>query len=407
MQKFKYTAVNLQKQKIKGTFIANDENDLAAQLAKQSLFLISCKAYSNDTPSAFFTLSVGKGSLVSLTELTTFCRQFSIMLNTGIPILDSLDILRNQHYSTYFKNLLQVVYEDVKSGLLMSDALDQHKKVFPHFFRSMVRVGELSGKMELVFASLADYYESDKAIKGKVKSALSYPLMLLAMTVGVVILMMLVVVPTFRESMAQMEVEITGITKTVYDLSDFMLNYWAVLLAGIITVGLIIFLIARTESGAFFFDKLKMNLPLIKNVQRSLFTARFSREFGLLLSSGMDLNAAMDAVEVVISNRYMKRKFHDAAESVRQGMALAVAFETYKLFPPMMIQMVTIGERTGTLDEVLMRSCAFFDNQVETTLNSVTSKIQPIMLMLMGGIIGTLFIAVYAPMLEIMNNLNI
>lgn len=405
MQKYKYTAVNMQKQKIKGTFIANDENDLAAQLAKQGLYLISAKVYNNDTPSAFFTLSVG--SSVSLTELTTFCRQFAIMQNTGIPILDSLDILRGQHYSSYFRNLLQVIYADVKSGLLLSDALDKHKKVFPHFFRSMVRVGELSGKMELVFASLADYYESDRAIKSKVKSALSYPLMLLVMTVGIVILMMLVVIPTFRESMAQMEVEIKGITKVVYDMSDFVLAYWSVMLAGVVTIGIVIFLIGRTEKGAFFFDKMKMHIPLVKTIQRNLFTARFARAFGLLLSSGMDLNNAMDTVEVVISNRYMKKKFHDAAESVRQGMSLTVAFETYKLFPQMMTQMVTIGEKTGTLDDIMMRSCTFFDNQVETSLNSLTSKIQPVMLMLMGGIIGTLFIAVYSPMLEIMNSINI
>ena len=405
MQKYKYTAVNLQKQKIKGTFIANDEHDLAAQLAKQSLFLISCKAYTNDTPSAFFTLSVGSG--VSLSELTTFCRQFSIMQNTGIPILDCLDILRHQPYTSYFKKLLQVVYEDVKSGMLMSDALDKHKKVFPHFFRSMVRVGELSGKMEMVFSSLADYYESDAAIKGKVKSALSYPMMLLAMTVGVVILMMLVVVPTFRDAMAQMDVEITGITKAVYDMSDFLLVNGGLILLAIAVFVLVFILVARTEKGAFFFDKMKMYIPILKTIQRNLLTARFARAFGLLLSSGMDLNSAMDSVEVIIGNRYMKQKFHEAAENVRQGMSLTVAFETYKLFPQMMIQMITIGERTGTMDEVLMRSCAFFDNQVETSLNSMTSKIQPVMLALMGGIIGTLFIAVYSPMLSIMSNLNI
>lgn len=405
MPKYKYTAVNLQKQKIKGTFIANDENDLAAQLAKQNLFLISCKVYSNNTPSAFFTLSVG--SRVSLTELTAFCRQFSVMLNAGIPILDSLDILRGQQFSAYFRNLLFVVYEDVKSGLLMSDALDKHKKVFPHFFRSMVRVGEMSGKMELVFASLADYYESEKAIKTKVKSALSYPMMLLAMTVGVVILMLLVVVPTFREAMAQMDVEITGVTKVVYDISDFMLANWLTMLAAIIAAVLVIVLLRRSEKGAFLFDKLIMHLPLVKSVQRDLFTARFARALGLLLSSGMDLNAAMDAVEVVIGNRYMKKKFHEAAESVRQGMSITAAFEAYKLFPQMMIQMVTVGEKTGTLDEVLLRSCVFFDNRVESSLNSITSKIQPVMLLLMGGIIGTLFIAVYSPMLTIMQNLSV
>ena len=404
MQKYKYTAVNLQKQKIKGTFIANDEHDLAAQLAKQSLYLISAKAYTNDTPSAFFTLSVGSG--VSLAELTTFCRQFSIMQNTGISILDSLDILRNQPYTAYFRKLLQVIYEDVKSGVLMSDALDKHKKVFPHFFRSMVRVGEMSGKMELVFSSLADYYESDTAIKGKVKSALSYPMMLLAMTVGVVILMMLVVVPTFRSAMTQMDVEITGITKVVYDMSDFLLSYWKVMLLAIAVVGLIVVLAVRTESGAFFFDKMKMKIPLVKTIQRNLLTARFARAFGLLLSSGMDLNMAMDAVEVIIGNRYIKKNFHEAAENVRHGMSLTVAFETYKLFPKMMIQMVTIGERTGSLDEVMMRSCSFFDGQVESSLSSMVSKIQPVMLIIMGLVVGTLFIAVYSPMLSIMTTLR-
>lgn len=403
MQKYKYTAVNLQKQKISGTFIANDEHDLAAQLAKQSLYLISAKAYTNDTPSAFFTLSVGSG--VSMAELTTFCRQFSIMHNTGIPLLDCLDILRNQPYTAYFRKLLQVIYEDVKSGMLLSHALDKHKKVFPHFFRSMVRVGELSGKMEHVFASLADYYESDASIKRKVKSALSYPMMLLAMTVGVVVLMLLVVVPTFRTAMAQMDVEITGITLVVYNISDFLLAYWKLIFLGIVAAVLALILVARTKSGAFFFDKLKMKTPIFKTIQYNLLAARFARAFGLLLSSGMDLDAAMASAEVIIGNRYMKEKFHAAAENVRQGMSLTVAFETYKLFPTMMIQMITIGERTGTMDEVLMRSCTFFDNQVESSLSSMTSKIQPVMLAVMGIVIATLFIAVYSPMLSIMNNL--
>ena len=405
MQKFKYVAVNLQKQKIKGTFIANDEHDLAAQLAKQSLYLISAKPYSNDTPSAFFTLSVG--NTVKLSELTTFCRQFAIMQNTNIPILDCLDILRHQNYTAYFKKVLQVVYEDVKSGVLLSEALNKHKKVFPDFFRSMVHVGEISGKLDEVFRSLADYYERDTALKGKVKSAMSYPMMLLGMTVGIVILMLAFVVPTFRDAMMQMDVEITGITKTVYDISGFVTDYWRVMLVALILLVMIVVLVLRTEKGAYGFDVLKLKLPLVRTVQRNLLTARFARAFGLLLSSGMDMNAAMDSVEIIINNRYMKERFHAAAESVRQGMSLTNAFEAYDLFPHMMIQMITIGERTGTMEDVLMRSCAFFDNQVETSLNSLTAKIQPVMLMFMGLIVGTLFIAVYSPMLSIMNNIAI
>lgn len=401
MQKFKYTAVNLQKQKIKGVFIANDVHDLAAQLARQSLYLIEAKPYS-DTPSAFFTMGTGK---VPLAELTTFCRQFAIMQNTHIPILDCLDILRNQNYSGYFKRILNVIYDDVKSGVVLSAALDKHAKVFPDFFRSMIHVGEMSGKLEIVLGSLADYYEKDSDIRRKFKSAMSYPLMLMVMTVGIVILMLAVVIPTFRDALKDLNVEITGITKVVYDISDFVLNNWQFLLLGVILIGLAIFVVMRTEKGKYGWDVLKLKIPVVSSVQQNMITARFARAFGLLLSSGMDMNAAMDSVEIIIGNRYLKRKFHDAAESVRHGMSLTVAFDAYKLFPPMMIQMVTIGEKTASIEEVLVRSCTFFDSQVEDSMTAMTSKIQPIMLLIMGAIVGTLFVAVYSPMLSIMTTL--
>lgn len=403
MQKYKYVAVNLQKQKIKGTFIANDEKDLAAQLAKQSLYLVSSKPYSGNTPSAFFTLGTGK---VPLKELTTFCRQFAIMINTGIPILECIDILRNQSFSGYFRNILNVIYDDVKSGIVLSQALDKHSKVFPDFFRSMIYVGEVSGKLDIVFTSLADYYEKDSAIKRKFLSAISYPLMLLGMTVGILILMLALVVPTFKEALSSLDVEATGITKVIYDISDFLVAYWQYLLGGIVLFGILIFAVLSTKKGKYAFDYLKLKLPIVRTVTLNMITSRFARGFGLLLSSGMDLNTAMDAIEIVLGNRYMKRRFHDAAESVRHGMSLTLAFESYKLFPSMMIQMVTIGEKTASLDDILSRSCTFFDSQVEDSLNSMTSKIGPAMLVIMGGIIGTLFIAVYSPMLSIMNGLT-
>ena len=404
MQKYKYVAVNLQKQKIKGTFIAKDEKDLAAQLAKQSLYLVSAKNYSGNTPSAFFTLGTGK---VSLKELTSFCRQFAIMLNTHIPILDCLDILKNQQYSAYFRGILEVIYEDVRSGIVMSEALEKHKKVFPDFFRSMIYVGEQSGKLETVFLALADYYETDSNIKKKMKSAMSYPLMLMVMAIGIVIIMLAFVIPTFRDTLSKLEVEITGITAVIYGMSDFLLANWLYMLAGVVVIGLVIFGILRTEKGKYAFDFLKVKIPLLKTVQINMVTARFARGFALLISSGMDLTDAMDSVEVVIGNRYMKRRFHAAAESVRQGMSLTNAFESHKLFPPMMNQMITVGEKTNSLDDVLLRSCSFFDSQVETSLNSLTSKIQPIMLIIIGAVIGTMFIGVYSPMLSIMNGLGV
>lgn len=403
MQKYRYTAINLQKQKIKGVFIAKDEGDLEKQLAKQSLFLVSCKPYDGGTPSSFFTLGTGK---VSISELTGFCRQFSIMLNTHIPILDCLDILKNQPYSSFFRSIISTIYEEVKGGTLLSEALEKQSKVFPDFFRSMVKVGELSGKLDEVFNSLSDYYETDSNLRRKVKSAMAYPLMLAVMTLGIVILMLAVVIPTFRETLNKLEVEITGLTAAVYIISDFLLLNWQYILVGLVLVVFLGFAVSNTEFVGYYVDVLKLKLPFIRTVQLNMITSRFARAFALLLSSGMDLNEALYSTEIVIGNKYLLGKFKQASEAVRSGMSLTNAFESYELFPSMMIQMITIGEKTNSLNDVLTRSCSFFDAQVESSLESITNKIQPVMLIIMGAVIGTLFLAVYSPMISIMTGLG-
>lgn len=403
MPTYKYVAVNLEKKKYKGIFIAEDEKDLAVQLSKQNLYLVSASEYKGGTPSAFFTLGTGK---VKLSELTTFCRQFSIMISTGITLLDCIDSLKQQPYSAYFRSILQVISEDVKGGAMLSESLEKHKKVFPDFFRSMVRVGEASGKLDSVFVSLADYYESDAAIKRKVKSALAYPMMLAGMTVGIVILMLAFVVPTFRDTLSSLDVEPEGITLAIYNISDFLLGYWSFLLLGIILIGGGLYIFLRTKTGKHAWDVFKIKCPFIGRVQINLITARFARAFSLLLSSGMDLASALDTISIILGNSYVEAKFNEAAEDVRHGVTLTNAFQKQNLFPQMLLQMLSIGEKTASLEEVLTRSCRFFDEQVETSLNSVTSKIQPIMLLIMGVVVGTLFIAVYSPMLSIMNGLT-
>lgn len=403
LQKYKYTAINLQNKTIKGTFLARDEKDLAEQLAKQNLYLTSASLYSGTATQSFFSLSVG--STVKLSELTTFCRQFAIMQNTHIPLLECLDMMKNQSYSEYFKKIIEVIYEDVKGGLLLSEALDKHKKVFPEFFRSMIYVGEMSGKLDLIFNALADYYERDAEMKRKLSGAMAYPMMLFGMTMAIMVLMLAFVVPTFKDALKDLDVPITGITAVVYGISDFVTQWWTMILSVIMVIVMLVFLFLQTEQGKYCFDYLKLTIPLIRTVQLNTLTARFARSFSLLLSSGMDLNEALNVVEVVITNRYMRKKFHNAAENVRQGMSLTKAFTLENLFPPMMIKMVMIGESANSLDDVLTRSCVYFDTQVETSINSFSSKIQPIMLVFMGLVVGSMFIAVYSPMLSIMNNI--
>ena len=403
MPTFKYVAVNLQKKKFRGLFIAEDEKDLALQLTKQNLYLVKAKVYkAGSTPSSFFTLGTGK---VSLSELTTFCRQFAIMTTTGIPLLDCVDILKQQPYTAYFKSILQVISEDIKGGDMFSTALNKHKKVFPDFFRSMVVVGEASGKLDRVFIALADYYEFDSQTKRKVKGALAYPAMLAMMTVGVSLAMLLFVVPMFKDTLAQMNVEPMGIAKVVFDMSGFLMQWWQVMIMSVIIVGLIVWLFFRSETGKKTLDVLKIKTPMIGKIQINTITARFARSFSLLLESGMDLASALDSTSIILGNSYIEKRFKEAASEVRQGVTMTNAFQKQKIFPTMLIQMLAVGERTAALEEVLNRSCAFFDEQVEASLASFTSKIQPIMLAIMGGVIGTLFIAIYSPMLSIMQTL--
>lgn len=403
MPTYKYVAVNLQKKKYKGIFIADDENDLAVQLTKQNLYLVSASVYKGGTPSAFFTLGNGK---IRLSELTLFCRQLSAMISAGIPLPVCIDSLKQQPYSGYFRSVLQVISEDVKGGAMLSESLKKHKKVFPEFFRSMVYVGEASGRLEDVFVSLADYYESDEATVRKIKNALAYPTILALMTLGIMILMLAFVIPTFRETLVALNVEPEGITLAVYRVSDFILEWWRIMIALLILFfgGLVLF--SHTKAGKRVIDVLKIKCPWIGRVQVNLITARFSFAFRLLLKSGMDLATALDEVSVILGNSYAEKRFSEAAEDVRQGISLTTAFQNQHLFPPMLIQMISVGEKTASLEEVLENSRAFFEAQVEFSLSKLTARIQPVMLLMMGAVIGTLFLAVYSPMLSIMNGIG-
>jgi len=401
MKQYKYTAININKEKYTGTFIAENERALAKELSKQGLFLVSSSVYSGGTPSAFFTMGTGK---ITVNEIASFCRQFSIMLVSGMSILEAIDCLRNQPYTGYFRSILAVIADDVKGGMLLSNALEKHNKVFPEFFRSMIAVGEMSGKLDKVLVSLADYYEKDQAVKKKTKSALTYPIVLSIMAVGIIVLMLTYIVPTFRNSLSSMEVEITGITKVVYNTSDFLLMYWKAILVGVIALALVIFGISQTQKGKYFGDKLALKLPIIKKVQTALITARFGRAFSLLLNSGMEIADALNAVKIVLGNRDAKARFEKAAEEVKGGAALSESFEKYNLFPQVMVQMISVGERTASLPEVLERTCSFFDEQVEDSLNKTTATLQPIILCIIGAVVAILFIAVYSPMLSIMTS---
>ena len=402
MRKYKYVAVNLERKKFSGVFLAENEKDLAVQLAKQNLYLISAKVASDRQKSKFFSLS---GS-VTADDLNTFCRQFAIMINSGMNILETLDILKKQNYSSFFKDIIDSISEDVRGGIMLSDAINKHKTIFPQFFRSMVYVGEISGRIDIVLNNLADYYENDAEIKKRTKGAMIYPLMLLTLTIGIVILMMVFVIPTFKDALSELEIEMPKLTLIIYDASDYLIVNWKNLLIRISIVIGVVVLFSMTKIGKYFWDTMKIKLPLVKTVQMAKLSSRFARGFGLLLSSGLDVVEAMEVITIVLGNSNVEKRFRLATEDIRHGMSLSMAFENYKLFPSMLIQMISIGEKTNSVDEVLLRSSKFFDEQAQRSLNALTQTLQPVLLLIMGAVVGVLFIAIYSPMLSIMETIN-
>jgi len=401
MKKFKYTAINADKKKFTGTFMAEDEESLREQLILQKLYLVKSRAVSFKPPNAFFSVS-GK---VKVGELTTFCRQFSIMISSGILAIDCLSVLKNQSYTGYFKKVLEEMHEDVKAGKLISEAMEKHKNAFPEFFRSMTYVGEMSGTLDKVLVSLADYFESDSKLKAKTKSAMVYPIMLLVMLVAVVMLMMIFVIPTFRDSLAALDVEMPALTMTIFNFSEYLIANWMKIFLYVFAILFMISMFGKTKKGRYVYDTIKLKIPIINNIQVNKASSKFARAFGLLIGSGMDIVEAMSIVSIVLGNKNIEKRFKVSAEAVTQGKTLTSALNEEKIFPDMLIQMISIGEKTDSIDEVLLKSCAFFDDLVERSLSRLTTILQPLMLLIMGLSVGVIFYAIYSPMLSIMTGL--
>ena len=403
MKKFKYTARDLQGKKIKGTFIAENANAMKENLAKNDLYLTSYRQVSNKKPNAFFSVT-GK---VSTNELCNFCKQFSIMITSGIPVIDSITVLKEQSYSSLLKKTLSKLVEDLSSGLLLSQAMKKYPKVFPNFFTSMIYVGETSGKLDNVLLSVSEYYERRQKTAKKIKSALSYPLVLVCLLVAVLSVMFIFVIPTFIDTFNQLEVDMPGLTMALFNISIFAKTYWKEMVLLVTVLFLIIYFVGKTKKGRFFFDFLKVHIPIFKNITMSNFVSKFTQSLGLLLSSGLDMVSSLDSIEKIIDNKYLEKKFMVIRQDVEKGMPLSQSLDINLKVSQILIQMIVIGEKTGTLDNIMLKTYDYFDQQVDAALSSLVSLIQPVILVILGGSIAAVFAAIYMPILSMITSLSV
>lgn len=341
------------------------------------------------------------GSKVKLKELAVFSRQFSTMINAGLSMLRALSILEEQQPNKAFASILTEVRLEVESGSALSVSMAKHPDIFPPLMVNMIKAGEVGGFLDKVLTQIADNYEAEVALRGKVKSAMTYPVVVLIMAILMTIGMLLFIVPTFAGLFTSLGGQLPAPTQILVSLSDF-LKVAIVPIVILTIVGFVVWgRVKHTEQVREFVDPLKLKVPIFGQLFRKIALARFCRNLGTMLSSGVPILQSLDIVADTSGNVVVAHAVRDVQESVRNGESLTEPLAKHDIFPPMVTQMLAVGEDTGALDSMLHKISDFYDQEVESTTEQLTALIEPLMIAVLGGIVGSMIVALYMPIFKI------
>ena len=347
-----------------------------------------------------FSFSPGK---VKLKDLAIFSRQFATMVNSGLPILRALSILSEQTESAELAKVLTKVRVDVEQGSSLSAAMAKHPKAFNNLYVSMIRAGETGGVLDSVLLRLADQIEKDVELRARIKSAMTYPVVVLFMVMAIMSAMLLFVVPQFKGIYASLGGKLPLPTQILLTMSEFVTGYWWLVLI-IAVVGTILFKRwKKTESGQEVVDRAKLKAPVFGPLFRKTALARFASTLGTLLRSGVPILQALDIVAETVNNKVLSHAVNDVQLSVREGESIAKPLSQHPVFPPMVVQMLAVGEETGAVDTMLEKVAEFYEQEVTAAVDSLTSLIEPLMIAVIGGMVGASVVALYMPMFNIIN----
>jgi type IV pilus assembly protein PilC len=343
----------------------------------------------------------GTGNKVGLKDLAVMSRQFATMINSGLSLLRSLTILEEQTECKPLAKVLAQVRSEVEGGRALSDALAAHPKVFPPLMVNMCRAGEIGGFLDQSLLQIAANYEAEVKLRGKVKSAMTYPVVVAVMAVLGVMGMLLFIVPTFKEMFSSLGGTLPAPTRFLVWLSELLKSLVLYLLVLLVVLGALWKRFKRTARVRNVVDPLKLKIKVFGPLFQKIAIARFTRNLGTMIRSGVPILQALDIVADTTGNVVVGRAVRDVQESVRQGESLARPLNNHKVFPPMVVQMMSVGEDTGALDEMLYKISEFYDQEVEATTEALTSLIEPLMIAAMGVVIGGMIIALYMPIFKV------
>ncbi|MBU4509805.1 type II secretion system F family protein [bacterium] len=340
---------------------------------------------------------------IKLRDLTIFYRQFATMVNAGLTLVNSLDILTKQVENKALSNIIKIVKSDIEAGFTLANAMAKHPQVFSELYISMVRAGEVGGVLDEILKKIADLMEKEFAIKQKIKSAMAYPSFVIGAAVLMTIFMLTFILPQFVGVFAQFGGELPALTQFFVTLTYLFNKYWYIFF--MVIGGLVFAFLAyiKTTNGKFNFDKFKLNAPIFGEINRKGAIARFTRIFGTLIKSGVPILEALSVSSNAIGNLVISKAVLGAKTKIKEGQSISGPLAESGVFPPMVTQMIMVGEESGELEEMLINVAKFYDQEVDRTVEKLTAIIEPLMMVFIGLTIGTMIIAMYLPIFNMVN----
>lgn len=389
-----------------GTLEAPDLRSAMEKLRIQKFIVLEINEVKNNGLAALLNLlPFGKG--IPSKDLTLFSRQLSTLVSSGVPIVQGLSILEEQAENANFKKIIGKIREDIEAGISIADAMKKHPHAFDELYIGMVKAGEIGGILDVILDRLSSYLESSEELKGKIKGAMMYPMVVACIAVGASAFMLIAIIPKFSAIFADLGVKLPLPTRVLLALSAFIQNF--IVLIIVVVIGAVIGFkqaVKRSRNFAEKVDSFKIHIPVFGLMMKKMAIAKFTSTLGTLVKSGVPILQALETVAKTSGNLIIENALLNAKESIRQGERITEPLKKSKIFPPMVIQMISVGEETGTLDTMLSKIAYFYEREVDDAVKGMTSMIEPLIIVFMGVVVGGMVLAMFLPMFEMTEQMS-
>jgi type IV pilus assembly protein PilC len=397
MPLFIWEAVTKKNELKKGEMEAADEITVRGLLRRQGFKSIEVKKKPKDLME-YLPFLKGK---IKEKNVVVFCRIFSTMINAGLPLIQCLDLLSQQEQNKAFSKIIRSVKEDIEGGTSLTNALKKYPNIFDDLFVNLIAAGEAGGILDVILERLSNYMEKAMKLKSKVKGAMTYPAAVLVISCAVVALLLLKVIPVFKKMFEGMGGELPGLTQALINASEFAQRYWWVIAAIFVAIYFAFIRFYKTEKGRWTVDSLVLKAPVFGDLLKKVAVAKFARTLSTMMSSGVPILEGLSIVSKTSGNVIIENALLKTRQSISEGRSIAEPLAETGIFPPMVIQMISVGEATGALDSMLSKIANFYDDEVDVAVDAMTALLEPVMMVFLGGVVGGMIIAMYLPIFKL------